>query len=273
MRFLATLLTLITTQPGYTPPDFFTEKIETIPDYYQRDKEFGGFPRGGAVYCGPVAVSNSLFWFSQNGYQGLIEPTENKKKDLHNLISTIGSSEYINTSPGGASPDMICNGVQKFLNDRNFRDAKIKFYGWRPIPPKFKAPSKIPDLEFAKKALLDTRTAVWLNIGWYSYNERKDEYKRTGGHWVTLVGYGHNGKNADSEALIIHDPETRWRLNDYIKPKTIASGVLTGKLQNMPQDAKGYAAYSTGLNSYGIIEGMVVLEMPKLNTQMISRSD
>lgn len=252
-------------------PEIFTEKINSIPDYYQRDKEYGGFPRGGSVYCGPVTASNSLFWFSKNGYPDIVQSTDNAKKDQYNLISELGSSNYINTQPGGASPDMICSGVKKYLADKDYKDAIIKFFGWRPVQEEYRANSRIPDFGVAKEALIKNN-AVWLNIGWYKYNEQKNEYKRTGGHWVTLVGYGHNGKKYDSDALIIHDPETRWRENDYLKVQKITGGKLTGKMKNLPQDATGYTRFSTGGN-YGIIEGMVILEMPQRNREVVSRPD
>lgn len=250
-------------------PSIFIEKIDEIPDYYQRDREFGGFPRGGSVYCGPTTVSNSLIWFARNGYTGIIELTENVKKDQHELIRQLGSPQYINTGKGGSSPDMILTGVQKFLNERNYNSAKLKFYGWRPVPQEFKAHSTIPDLQLAKDALLKN-DAVWLNIGWYDYNEKKKEYKRTGGHWVTFVGYGHNGKKNDSDVLIIHDPETHWHDNDYIKIQKLTEGTLAGDMTNLPQNASGYHSFSVGFRQYGVIEGMIVLEMPEKKHETVS---
>jgi hypothetical protein len=131
-------------------PTVLVEKIDQIPDYYQRDRAYGGFPRAGAVYCGPVAVSNSLYWFAQNGYSGIIDITEDSKKDQHKLIKLLGSEKYINTGSGGSSPDMICIGIRKFMNERNYISAKIRFYGWRPVPEQFRTGLNIPDLSLAK---------------------------------------------------------------------------------------------------------------------------
>lgn len=267
--FQMMLYILISCIAIYATPATFLEKTDEIPDYYQRDREFGGFPRAGSVYCGPVTVSNSLLWYAQKGYGGIIDLTENPKKDQHRLIKLLGSEKYINTGSGGSSPDMIITGVRKFLNERNYHNADLKFYGWRPVPEQFRAGSTIPDLMLAKEAL-SKNNAVWLNIGWYDYNEKKKEYRRTGGHWVTFVGYGHNGKNADSEVLIIHDPETRWRHNDYIKVQKITEGMLTGKMKNLPLNASGYNYFPSGYKKYGIIEGMIVLEMPQRNSETVS---
>lgn len=253
----------------WAAPNVLVENIDQIPDYYQRDRAFGGFPGAGAVYCGPVAVSNSLYWFAQNGYSGIIDITEDSKKDQHKLIKLLGSEKYINTGSGGSSPDMICIGIRKFMNERNYISAKIRFYGWRPVPEQFRTGLTIPELSLAKESL-SKNNAVWLNIGWYDYNEKKKEYKRTGGHWVTFVGYGHDGKKDDSEVLIIHDPETRWRHNDYIRVQKIDEGMLTGKMKNLPQKATGYYCFPTGYKRYGIIEGMIVLEMPTRSSQTVS---
>lgn len=249
-------------------PEIFTQNINSIPDYYQRDNSFGGFPKGGAVYCGPVTASNSLFWYAKNGYPQIFQMTDNPKKDQFKLISILGSPSYINTNAGGSSPDMICTGVQKFLEEKKIKDIVIKFYGWRQVRDKFKTSTTIPDLLMAKEALLKNQ-AVWLNIGWYNHNQRKNEYKRTGGHWVTLVGYGHDGKKKAPDILIIHDSETRWRNNDYIRIKKILNGRLTGKLKNLPRDATDYSYFSNG-GILGIIEGMIILEMPQKNNETVS---
>jgi hypothetical protein len=244
-------------------PVFYTENTNDIPDYYQRDNDFGGFPQKGAVYCGPTAISNYLYWFAQNGYPRLLQTEKSPKSDQYHLISLLGSSRYINTGRNGSSPDNITKGIKRFLSDRGYRSANLKFYGWREIAPQFKAESSIPDLKTAYKFTFQQK-AVWLNIGWYKYDPQNDEYTRTGGHWVTMTGYGHNGKKTDPGTIIIHDPETKWRINDYIKPELIKSGKLVGDVKNLPVEASGYTLFQTSFKRYGIIEGMLVLEMPPI---------
>ena len=57
----------------------------------------------------------------------------------------------------------------------------------------------------------------WILV-WLQWKEEEYKNRRS---LVTFVGYGHDGKQ-DSEVLIIHDPETRWRHNDYIRVEKIS---------------------------------------------------
>jgi hypothetical protein len=110
---------------------------------------------------------------------------------------------------------------------------------------KIKAPR--PDLDWLKQAILDPHGAVWLNIGWYVPGDGDNEWKRTGGHWVTLVGYG--APSADEtpnpRLLLIHNPATRGNgdapdaaAKDVVYLQRIDEGTLdTGK--DTTQDAAG----------------------------------
>ena len=218
-------------------PEYFTRRIDSIPDYFQRDRSFGGFPKKGAYYCGPVAISNSLLYLTRNGYNRIFTLSGNLYKDQHELISQLGSRKYINTGSKGSSPANICTGVHKYLRDQGYHRAKLRYYGFRDIPSQFRTDTLVPDMDLARESTFGNR-AVWLNIGWYSYNRGKKEYKRNGGHWVALAGYGHNGKKADPRYLIIHDSETRYTLNDYLRIDEIKDGTLKDDIKGgatMPQ--------------------------------------
>ena len=252
-------------------PAIFTSRIDSIPDYYQRDGSFGGFPRKGSLYCGPVSISNTLLYYGLNGYHGIINRSGDPKKDQYNLIKKLGSSRYVNTGSHGSSPSDMVSGLKLFLSDHGYDSAKIHYYGFRTVPHEFGTGISVPDLNIARKALIENK-AVWFNIGWYSFSRSRNEYRRNGGHWVSLVGYGHNGKENDPDVLIIHDPDTRWRFNDYLKLEGIKSGTLTGQIKGLPRDAAGFYRFRSSNGKYGIIGGMVVLEMPKgSKSQVASR--
>ena len=240
-------------------PPMMIDHIDSIPDYYQRDPDFGGFPDNGAVYCGPTAASNALFWLARNGHSAIMKFGDNPKKDQHDLITRLASSEFINTSSGGSNPESVCHGIQEYLKYCGYNDAKIHFFGWRQVSSEYKADSDFPDFIRARKAIVENE-AVLLNIGWYDFNERHNTYRRTGGHWVTMVGYGFNGKTTDPQCIIVHDPETRNRINDYITLELIENGTLTGRLKNLPREAAGYNRFKTGYKQYGVIEGMVIVQ-------------
>jgi len=234
--------------------------IDSIPDYYQRDRAFGGFPRNGVVYCGPVAVSNSLMWLSQKGYGNLTLQSGDKEKDQHALIKKLGSPDFINTRNGGSSANQICNGVYSYLHQCGYKNAQIKYRGWRLVRYRFYDGTEVPTMEWIKKVISENN-GVWLNIGWYRYNKKNDTYTREGGHWVTLVGYGHDNKGSNPNALIIHDPDTRHRFNEYIVPEKIGRGKIDGNFRGLPRNAKGYLRYQATRSQFGIIDGAIVLDM------------
>ena len=258
----------VSLQAGETIPEKYISLIDSIPDYYQRDNTFGGFPGKGALYCGPVSISNFLFWYGLNGYPRLLDNSGDHKKDQYNLIRKIGSSRYINTGSHGSSPADISSGLKRFLADHGYDSVKIKFYGFRDVPNEFKTGIAIPDMKTAREALYQNK-AVLFNIGWYRYDKNKDEYRRNGGHWVALAGYGHDGKKDDPNSMIIHDPDTRLRKNDYLKTEEIKSGKLTGRLKGIPRDAAGYRRYRISNNKFGVIGGMLILEMDKSGSPIL----
>ena len=44
------------------------------------------------------------------------------------------------------------------------------YEGWRAVDAEYRAGNR-PDLDDIKTAIRDDRSAVWLNVGWYKYDE------------------------------------------------------------------------------------------------------
>jgi hypothetical protein len=100
------------------------------------------------------------------------------------------------------------------------------------------------------------------------------------------VGYGHDSSLATPTYLIIHDPA--WGdgssiTNLYLFLERIDSGALVGNYTGLPRSAVGYykatrtlypQANDTALDSapesvdFGILDGVVVLEMPETPTSV-----
>ncbi|MEI9997798.1 MAG: hypothetical protein WDO13_00775 [Verrucomicrobiota bacterium] len=103
-----------------------------------------------------------------------------------------------------------------------------------------------PSLDWLKEGIQNPRGAVWLNVGWYIRGDG-DNWKRKGGHWVTLVGFGaaNPGDAADSDLILIHNPATRGSddkpddpAKDIVRLTRIDRGTLdTGKEKT--EDAAG----------------------------------
>lgn len=226
-----------------------------LPDYYQEDTSFGGFPGGGKMYCGPVAVSNSLLNLIS---KPAIEDFSEAKMYQHSLISTLASEKYMRTGAAGSSPFDICRGVQKYFNDNDLRNFKICYYGWRSVPYRFRKDTG-PRSAMEIDSINNKSCAIWLNFGWYNYNEKDNSYFRTSGHWVTFVSF------CDSlyTRIRIQDPATRQENSDTITISRLSDGCITGHLCGLPINASGYYRFTNKFGITGIIDGFVVLEIDK----------
>lgn len=244
-----------------TFPQFYIDRINSIPDYYQRDKAFGGFPLGGSMYCGPTAAANALEQLEKTYSKlNVLDSKITGKRQQYELIKKLGSQLYINTDKDGSGPSQICRGLKKLLDESGCKDVSIQHFGWRLAGKKFQNEREVPSLDTARLSLFNN-DAVLINFGWYEYSKKTNTYTRKGGHWVTFAGYGHNGKEADSSVIIVHDPETAWSVNDYIRLSKIESGTLKGKVPGLPFDASGFYGFPSGFRRFGIVDGFIVIRV------------
>lgn len=241
--------------------DCYTIVMSKIPDYTQNDSAYGGIPGN---YCGPVSVSNTLIYLDNYVYGNLVANTTDRKKDQHDLIILLGSEDYFDSSDG-SGPNSICRGLKKYIGERNYKYKKLEYQGWRSVNSEFYL-SDIPELEWIKSGF-NKNKATWLNIGWYSYDS--GIYTRQGGHWVTLVGYCLD--NAE-KYLIIHDPASRAgdvQHNGYVQIEELSENDrLYADGEYISTD--GYYLLNEGMyinpiGEYCILDGVVILEMEKIN--------
>ncbi|MBN2138546.1 MAG: hypothetical protein JW720_12130 [Sedimentisphaerales bacterium] len=251
-------------------PAIYTEKADSTSDLTQTDR-LAELPGGGKTYCGPVAVSNSLFWLSENGFANLTSGLADRRDAHFELARTLGSKRYMNTSlRTGTGADSILDGVDRYLEDRGYEYGYLKFQGWRKHPGRFSSGVAVPELDWIKRGIVGD-SGVWLNVGWYKYDSSSGEYARVGGHWVTLVGYGVDEKGrGNSDILIVHDPAPRCgkEPHEYVRMELIGDGRLTGKYSGLPRPAKGYYKMAGGMHvkktaDFAILDGVVVLRMPE----------
>jgi len=183
--------------------DVVAEKFRTMPDFWQLDPR-GHFADGGLMYCGPVAVSNSLAYLARHGFPGLLPKGEDEHPQI-DLINLLASPDYINTDPTrGSGPYNILRGVEKYVDQQGYRCATLAYEGWRKVGPYVKATR--PDLAWIRDSILDPHGVVWLNIGWFTRLDA-GHYKRSGGHFLTLVGFD----PSNPLTLLIHNPEMYGR--------------------------------------------------------------
>ncbi|WP_199609588.1 hypothetical protein [Flocculibacter collagenilyticus] len=219
--------------------------INEIPDFTQTNI-IGGHSGNGQQYCAPVSVSNSLVWL------------KGAKDKQEALIHKLASKAYMNTSlKNGTGTSGVLKGVAKISNELFGGYKKLEYEGWRKHPKKYSLGIKQPNIDKIQ-SFITNKSAAWINVGWYKYNGKRNEYMRIGGHWVSLVG-------STSEQLILHDPAPRAGStfsNEYVSYSKISNGLLTGKKHGLPVSAKGFIKLNNGMHKKqsadaAIIDGVI----------------
>jgi hypothetical protein len=219
---------------GLAQPVSHRARASEVPDFLQTDRE-AGFAKSGSQFCAPTAVSNSLMWLAANGYEDLRPPGSAKKAQIA-MIHKLSGPRYMKTSPSiGTDVSRVLSGVEAYVEEAGYAIGELTYEGWRPASDEHAA-GEYPSLDDIRASAADDQSAVWLNVGWYKYDEESEEYARKGGHWVTVVGY-------DGDDLLIHDPSpsagSGFRTH-RISLEELAAGTMTGNEQNLPRSAEGY---------------------------------
>ena len=245
MNRMAVLLILAFSQPCVGAISYVNE----IPDFTQTD--VAGVAAGnGRQYCAPVAVSNSLAWFGGD---------EGAQLDI---IKRLAGKGYMNTSlKNGTGTTSVLRGVDRISKELLGGYKTLEYEGWRKHPEKYSRGVKVPSVERMKSSISE-KSAAWVNVGWYKYNKGKNEYRRIGGHWVTLVG-------STVRQLVFHDPSPRAGgsfSNEFVEYRKLENGRLTGNKLGLPTSARGYVALGNGMHvksgaDVAIIDGVVYFEL------------
>jgi hypothetical protein len=242
MRLVFTLLAFSFSSLGWS-----ADHYNDIPDFTQSDVK-GSAAGNGQQYCAPVAVSNSLVWLNSN------------KGDQLQLIHQLASGPYMNTSlKNGTGVSGVTRGVARISQELFGGYRFLEYEGWRKHPGQYSTGKKRPSKERLLSAI-SPKSAAWLNIGWYKRNKANNEYRRIGGHWITLVGVK-NGK------LVLHDPAPRAGksfANEFVSYSVLKRGTLVGKKSGLPFPAKGLISLGHGMHKkkgadLAIIDGVVYL--------------
>ena len=255
---------VVTLLPLHAEPKFSSvvqASRTTIPDLTQTDPR-GNFPAGGVTYCGPVAVSNSLWALFGKEYEARETFTQ------FDLVHELASQPFMNIDVSkGCTVKQLVRGVDTYLRRQGEKNYYLKFQGWRPHDNRHATGLFGPRITWIKSILDAPRGAVWLNVGWYCETPDKGSYRRIGGHWVTAVGYGIDEKGrSNTDYLIIHDPAPRAGppAPEFVKLSRITSGVLTGVHKNLPRPAAGFYLMQGGMHlkreaHHAILDGAVGL--------------
>src|SRR5690606_23407532 len=153
------------------------ERFHTeIPDLLQT-LESANFAGGGREFCAPVAVSNSLVWLEKN---------TNTQYQIE-LVKKLSSPNYMTTNLANRTNVAgLTRGVHEYATERWGTYKTLEYSGWSSSPDECRSSLDKPTLGWMTQAL-HRKGSMWIHVGWYKRDG--ENYRRTGGHWVTLVGY------------------------------------------------------------------------------------
>lgn len=247
------------------------QKAAETPHFWQLDPR-GGFANGGRDYCGPVAISDSLVYLAHHGFPELLPAGEGDAAQIA-LINLLASSHYLGTDPDkGTGCGSVLKGIEKYVVANGYQCTTMEYKGLKVLgrrEQEFNIADR-PDLDWMKRGILDPHGAVWLDVGWYTQTAG-GQWKRTGGHWVPMVGFD----ATDENALLIHNPGTRGNgdrpddpAKDVVHLKPVDGGTLdTG--YGPAEDAAGrYQIAGPGLpmarDQVAFLEAAIVVVVSKL---------
>jgi hypothetical protein len=251
--------------------DATAQKAAETPHFWQLDPR-GGFANGGRDFCGPVAISDSLVYLARHGFPELLPAGEGDKAQIA-LINLLASPHYLGTDPDrGTGCGSVLKGIEKYVVSHGYQCTTMEYKGLKVLgrrEEEFNIADR-PDLDWMKRGILDPHGAVWLDVGWYT-RTAEGQWKRTGGHWVPMVGYDPK----DEYALLIHNPGTRGNgdgpddpAKDVVHLQAVAAGTLnTG--YGPAEDAAGrYQIAGPGLpmgsDKVAFLEAAIVVVVSKL---------
>lgn len=224
---LSACLFLANASMAQSQPPSFSKKINDTPDFLQTDKS-AGFTKGGTRYCGPVAASNSLLWLAKNGYPKLKPPAKTEKESQISLIRKLASANLMDTedeAKNGTSVGRFLVGLDGYIKQNGYACERLEMQGISPTLSKdweHARKAQEPNPDWVKEAISHPKGVAWLHVGWYTHDPAKNEYSRSDGHFVTLVGYR-------GDTFIVHNPAPWAGTNvthDELKSQKLTAGSL-----------------------------------------------
>jgi hypothetical protein len=213
-------------------------RLEGLPGRLQYDPSF---PAGGANYCAPAAAANGLLWLARQGFPGLApegggdEAQAAMVRRLALLMDTRGSVTY---------PGAFVRGLRAY----------VRAAGCTPRVLRHRYPGSLDPL----RRISEPGTLAWCSFG--RYRPEGPVYVRTGGHFVTVAGYGLDGQGRPDPACVAFgDPSRSGPV--LVRPRALGAVPLREGLTRVRE-----AFLLPGLDAPGtvsILENVYVLSVER----------
>ena len=203
--------------------------VEQTPDLSQR-----GLPN--SEYCAPSAAANVLFQFEHRGLLELPKTLSESRWDpelpsSQALARLLGETEFMETrQKRGTNRYRLANGLDRFAREQCHCRLQFHYLGLRAYDKQLLDPELRPRLvatigvptESLLREQLANGSGVMILFGSYKPNpEASGRLERVGGHYVTAVGFGHDGRDADPSCYILHDSNDGLAGQKYVGAKPV----------------------------------------------------
>ncbi len=221
----------------------FKYSITGVPDL---DQEWNGLPNKGRMYCVPTAAMNWMYYMAKHGRPGALvfqdSDTSNAIIDQMN-ITWMGS--YMDTDPDdGTSGDDAVDGLCDWLDDRN-------------VPSVVFAESAVDcgDITFGDlEAWTPVNGMAVVIMGRYA--KHGDEFERTSGHAMTMIGFEKSGGTA---TISVHNPDDDNSNRNTQSAKIKQTETLTAEKRNLEGDVTHVLRWGTSTDPFRFIDGLLVI--------------
>jgi hypothetical protein len=184
-----------------------TEKVLATPHFFQCDPR-GQFPGNGRDYCGPTAVSDSLMYLASHGFPNLLPDRNANAVDSQISLINVLAQDCMNTDPAnGTNASEACLGISRYVEACGYECKQIEYRGWMRMGRRTTAyqTDELPTLDWIKQAVANPHGAAWVNVGWYVRGDNEGEWRREGGHWLAVVGYGVDANGQEDPSVLLVD--------------------------------------------------------------------
>jgi hypothetical protein len=262
------------------------QEAQSIPEFsYQRalhttflDQNNPKFPGEGEMFCAPTSTAMEFSFLVQQGFKNLLPDDETKHAGYLDLIEQLGSPDFMDTSGKTGTRTLgVVEGVTKYVQSVGYTVKIINYTGVN--GGQLKEPAHVvnemPDFDFLRQAVNHTHSIVLMNVGYYKLGPKREAWRRTGGHWVAVVGYGTDGTNNDPSIILLHNPAYKApklsresTLADRLAPDVarvfptnLPAFVLGGRTVSGLMSIEGPSFHKRGEDKISLVEGILSINI------------
>lgn len=253
----------------------YDDSFLNLPNFtvYQKDPRLADLfgPGAGSELCVPSVLAQNMIQFY--AYHSP-RYTQLKLAGLNSNLTTIDPSQLVRQFASlcktdkvvGTTPtnEMLC--MKNFLVSSGYVNSDVKMITNENIANAASLPiiHRAPTLQDIRQ-YLSAGYGVKIGVGWYTYDAKAAKWNRTGGHAVSVVGFGYNQAWQDSQMVLrIVNPNLLYAQNrrDITFGDSISMVKTTEKAKVAYPAVSEYMLVGNGFQADNFVENIMVF-LPK----------